>query len=140
MTRRVTGLGGVFFKTRDPEAMKSWYNKHLHLDAGEHGAMFKWRDLDKPEIKGSTVWSPFPEDSDYFQPAKKEFMFNYRVENLVELLKVLKEEGIEVVGEIEEYSYGKFGWIMDPDGNNDFIEQPQSAKHNVLMAYGEWVE
>jgi len=76
MKKRVTGLGGVFFKTRNPEAVKTWYNKHLHLDAGEHGAMFNWRDSDNPEQAGNTVWSPFPEDTNYFDPAKKDLMFN----------------------------------------------------------------
>lgn len=124
MKKRVTGLGGVFFKTRDPEAMKAWYNKHLDLEAGEYGAMFKWRDFHNPEKEGNTVWSPFPDDTDYFQPAKKEFMFNYRVENLEALLKILKEEGVEIIGKMETYPYGKFGWIMDPEGNKIELWEP----------------
>ena len=124
MKKRVSGIGGIFFKTRDPESMKAWYNKHLHLDAGEHGAIFKWRDLHDPEKEGATVWSPFPDDTSYFKPATKDFMLNYRVENLEELLKVLKEEGVEIVGKTETYPYGKFGWILDPEGNKIELWEP----------------
>lgn len=124
MKKRVTGLGGVFFKCRDPEAIKSWYEKHLHIDNGEYGAVFKWRHSDQPEREGITAWSPFPGDTTYYHPSKKDFMFNYRVENLEELLKVLKSEGVEIVGDIEEYSYGKFGWIMDPEGNKIELWEP----------------
>lgn len=124
MKKRVTGLGGVFFKSHDPEAIKLWYQNHLGIESGEHGALFHWRHSDNPEKEGATAWSPFPEDTDYYKPSKKDFMFNYRVENLVELLDVLKDEGVEVVGEIEEYSYGKFGWIMDPDGNKVELWEP----------------
>lgn len=128
MKKRVTGLGGVFFKSAQPEALKSWYKKHLEIDSGEHGAMFNWRHHDDPEKEGNTVWSIFPEDTTYFQPASREFMFNYRVENLVELIKVLREEGVEIVGEIEEYPYGKFGWIMDPEGNKIELWEPLNEK------------
>jgi len=126
MKRRVTGLGGVFFKSAHPEVLKKWYKEHLHIDSGEHGAMFNWRHHDDPEKEGNTVWSIFPDDTSYFEPGTREFMFNYRVENLVGLLKVLKEEGVEVVGDIEEYPYGKFGWIMDPDGNKIELWEPPS--------------
>jgi len=122
--RRVTGLGGIFFKSRDPEAIKKWYNKHLHLDAGEHGAMFEWRLPDQPEKKGNTVWSIFPDDTDYYDPSSKEFMINYRVENLVELMQTLEKEGVQIVGEIQSYPYGKFGWIMDPEGNKIELWEP----------------
>ena len=128
MKKRVTGLGGVFFKSTQPEALRSWYKKHLEIDSGEHGAMFNWRHHDDPEKEGNTVWSIFPEDTTYFQPASREFMFNYRVENLVELIKVLREEGVEIVGEIEEYPYGKFGWIMDPEGNKIELWEPLNEK------------
>lgn len=124
MKKRVSGLGGVFFKAKDPQAVKAWYKKHLHIDSGEHGAMFKWRSEENPDETGITVWSPFPADTDYFQPAKKEFMFNYRVENLEELLKVLEQEGVEILGEMETYPYGKFGWIMDPEGNKIELWEP----------------
>jgi predicted enzyme related to lactoylglutathione lyase len=124
MKKRVTGLGGVFFKARDPEMLKNWYHEHLHILNGEYGALFKWRYQDQPELEGYTAWSPFPEDTSYYEPSTKDFMFNYRVENLEELLQILRKEGVKVVGEIEEYSYGKFGWIMDPEGNKIELWEP----------------
>jgi predicted enzyme related to lactoylglutathione lyase len=124
MKKRVTGLGGVFFKARDPQAIKNWYKQHLHFDAGEYGAMFKWRSHEQPEEEGLTVWNPFPEDTDYYAPSEKDFMFNYRVEDLEALLEALKEEGIEVAGAMETYSYGKFAWIMDPEGNKIELWEP----------------
>lgn len=124
--KRVTGLGGVFFKTSDPKKIKEWYGKHLGLPVDEYGASFKWIEVDKPGAKepAVTAWSTFDEKTKYFEPSQKPFMFNYRVENLVELLKVLKGEGVEIVGEIQEYPYGKFGWIMDPDGNKVELWEP----------------
>lgn len=126
--RRVTGIGGLFFKTEDQKKITAWYAKHLELDIQSWGGCaFQWKDLKDPDAKvpASTVWSTFKADSDYFEPSKKPFMFNYRVENLVELLKVLKEEGVTVVGEIQEFPYGKFGWIMDPEGNKIELWEPK---------------
>jgi hypothetical protein len=119
--KRVTGLGGVFFKSENPKELNSWYQKHLGI-----GGLFKWNDLEKPDAKepAQTIWSPFKNDTTYFSPSEKPFMLNYRVENLVELLNVLREEGIQIVGEIEEHSYGKFGWIMDPEGNKIELWEP----------------
>ncbi len=122
--KRVTGIGGVFFKANDPEALKNWYNKHLGIESDPYGGLFRWREHDNPEKLGSTAWSIFKQSSEYFQPSPKEFMMNYRVENLVELLKVLREEGVEVVGKIEEYDYGKFGWVIDPEGNKIELWEP----------------
>lgn len=125
--KRVTGLGGVFFKTKDPQKTKEWYDKHLGMKMDEYGFAFQWIDTNHPNAKApaTTAWSPFKEDSKYFSPSEKPYMFNYRVENLVELLKVLKEEGVEIVGEMQEYSYGKFGWIMDQDGNKIELWEPK---------------
>ena len=91
--KRVTGIGGLFFKTEDPKKIKEWYGKHLGFDVTEWGCTFKWKDLHDPSEKApaTTAWSPFKSDTTYFQPSEKQFMFNYRVENLVELLKVLRE-------------------------------------------------
>ena len=83
MKKRVTGLGGVFFKSADPDALKDWYAKHLHIESGEHGTLFKWRQDEDPDKAGYTAWSVFPEDTTYFQPASRDFMFNYIVENLL---------------------------------------------------------
>ncbi len=122
MKNRVTGLGGFFFKTKDPDGIKNWYNTHLGLNTDAYGCTFWWKDDEGN--KCSTQWSPFKEDTQYFAPSKKEFMMNFRVENLVELLAVLKEEGVTVVGEVEEYEYGKFGWIVDPEGNKIELWEP----------------
>ena len=122
MEKRVTGLGGFFFKTKNPDKIKAWYKNHLGLNTDQYGCTFWWKD-EKGE-KCSTQWSPMNKDTKYFEPSKKQFMMNFRVDNLVELLKVLKAEGVTVVGEIEEYEYGKFGWILDPEGNKLELWEP----------------
>ena len=122
MKNRVTGLGGFFFKSKDPDVIKSWYKKHLGIPTDQYGWTFWWKD--EKGNKCSTQWSPFTEDTQYFSPSKKQFMMNFRVENLHELIAVLKEEGVTVVGEIEEYDYGKFGWILDPEGNKIELWEP----------------
>lgn len=124
--KRVTGLGGVFFKAENPKGLKEWYGKHLGLPVNEYGCSFEWIDVNNRDAKvpAQTAWSPFAKDTKYFQPSDKQFMFNYRVENLVELLKLLKEEGVQIVGEIQEYPYGKFGHILDPEGNKIELWEP----------------
>ena len=122
MKKRVTGIGGFFFKTKDPSKIKDWYNAHLGLNTDDYGSTFWWKDEEGK--KCSTQWSPFKEDTKYFEPSKKEFMINFRVEDLEGLMKVLKKEGVTVVGEIEEYDYGKFGWILDPEGNKIELWEP----------------
>ncbi len=122
MKKRVTGIGGFFFKCKNPDAVKNWYKKHLGLPTDQYGCTFLWKDE-----KGNdciTQWSPFKEDTKYFEPSNKQFMMNFRVENLEELLKTLKKEGVTVVGDIEEYDYGKFGWILDPEGNKIELWEP----------------
>ena len=127
MKKRVTGVGGIFFKTQDPKKIKEWYGKHLGLPIDDYGASFKWIDPDHPTAKepALTAWSPFESNTTYFEPSEKQYMFNYRVENLVELLTVLKEEGVQIVGDMQEFSYGKFGWIMDPEGNKIELWEPK---------------
>ncbi len=123
--KRVTGLGGIFFKCKDPDAMKTWYQKHLGLEPEPHGAvLFHWRDKDDPEKEGQTVWSAFPGDTDYFNPSQSPFMINYRVDDLDAILAALREEGVDVDDKVEEYEYGKFGWIMDPEGNRIELWEP----------------
>jgi predicted enzyme related to lactoylglutathione lyase len=127
--KRVTGIGGIFFKCKDQEAQKRWYEKHLGMQMNDWGGtLFWWRDADHPEKKGSTSWSTFKEDTRYLDPSEKGFMINYRVENLEELLKTLKEEGVQQVGVIESYEYGKFAWIMDPEGNKIELWEPVDEK------------
>ena len=122
MNKKVTGLGGFFFKTKDPAALKKWYGEHLGLPVDDYGCTFWWKDQEGNDC--STQWSPFKEDTKYFTPSEKQFMMNFRVENLEELLKELKASGVTVVGDIEEYEYGKFGWILDPEGNKIELWEP----------------
>ncbi len=124
MKKRVTGIGGIFFKTKDPKATKDWYNKHLGFNTNDWGCTFIWKDNDGNDC--TTQWSPFKRDTAYFEPSKKDFMLNYRVGNLVELIEVLKAEGVTVIGNIEEYDYGKFGWIVDLDGNKIELWEPNN--------------
>ena len=123
--KRVTGIGGVFFKSTDPEASKEWYKTHLGLNTDEYGCTFNWKDENGKDCV--TQWSPFTKEDDYFEPSKKEFMMNFRVENLVELKKLLEQEGVQIAGDIEEYDYGKFLWIMDNDGNKIELWEPIDA-------------
>jgi predicted enzyme related to lactoylglutathione lyase len=123
--KRVTGIGGIFFKPNDPEKLRNWYRLHLGTECEkENGAIFKWRKGDYPNSERYTVWSPFPEDTDYFAPSTKPFMINLHVENLDEVLAQLKREGVDVDPKVESYDYGKFGWIMDPEGNRVELWEP----------------
>ncbi len=117
MPKRVTSLGGIFFKCNDPAAIRNWYNTHLGLNTDQYGTTFEWRHADAPDKKGFSVWSTFPADTKYFEPSGKEFMINLRVENLEWLLGELKKEGIAQIGEMQVYEYGKFAHILDPEGN-----------------------
>jgi predicted enzyme related to lactoylglutathione lyase len=115
--KRVTGIGGIFFKSQDPAAARDWYARHLGLQTDQYGATFDWRYTDEPDKKGQTVWSPFAADTQYFAPSAKDFMINLRVENLEWLLEELKKEGVEQIGEMQVYDYGKFAHIVDLEGN-----------------------
>src|SRR5215212_7396076 len=116
MTKRVTSLGGIFFKCQNPELIREWYGKHLGFNTDQYGTSFEWRKSDKPEEKGFTAWSPFKADTSYFDPSPKEFMVNFRVENVTELVQILKSEGVNILDEIETFEYGSFVHIMDPEG------------------------
>ena len=115
--KRVTSIGGIFFKCKDPDNIKEWYTKHLGLNTDEYGTTFEWTMPDDPSKKGFTTWSPFKADTTYFQPSSKDFMVNYRVENLEWLVGELKTEGVTLLDEIEVCEYGKFAHILDPEGN-----------------------
>lgn len=115
--KRVTGIGGVFFKCKDPDKIKEWYKTHLGFDTSPYGVQFEWREEADSTKKGSTVWNPFPDKTKYFEPSTKDFMLNYRVENLEALVEELKKEGVTIVDKVEVYEYGKFVHIMDPEGN-----------------------
>jgi predicted enzyme related to lactoylglutathione lyase len=126
--KRVTGIGGIFFKSKsDPKQLNEWYKNHLgimpSLDEG-NAPVFQWRAMDNPDKIGETCWSVFSPGTKYLEPSDATFMINYRVENLVELLKLLKEEGVQQIGEMHEFEYGKFAWILDPDGNKIELWEP----------------
>lgn len=121
---KVTGIGGIFFKCNDPEKIRNWYRDMLGLDTNQYGATLEWRQLDDPEKKGATQWSPFSNTTKYFEPSTKEFMINYRVENIESLIEEFKKEGVTIVGELQEYEYGKFLHILDPEGNKIELWEP----------------
>jgi len=122
--KKVTGIGGIFFKCKDPNQMKEWYQTHLGLNTDAYGTRFEWRDAEDPSKKGSTIWSPFPEKTKYFEPSGSDFMINYRVDHLEELVQLLKQEGVTVLDEIESYDYGKFVHILDLEGNKIELWEP----------------
>lgn len=120
--KRVTGIGGLFFKSENPIKLKEWYQKHLGFNTDEYGCTFWWKDNNQQIA--STQWSPFSKNTNYFEPCKKEFMFNYRVKNLDKLLEELKSEGVTIIGVPESYDYGKFAWILDLEGNKIELWEP----------------
>jgi predicted enzyme related to lactoylglutathione lyase len=122
--KRVTGIGGVFFKCKDPKQVSEWYQKHLGLPANEYGAMFEWYESPDSSSKAMTQWTPFSDKTKYFEPSTKEFMINYRVENLEALIVELKNEGVTILDEMETYDYGKFVHILDPEGNKVELWEP----------------
>ena len=124
---RVTGIGGVFFKAKDPKRLQDWYRTHLGIpvDSDWGGCVFEWKEPHAPERVGSTVWSTFPADTKYFAPSEAPFMINYRVADLHSLIKTLREEGCNVDEKgVQETEFGKFGWVMDPEGNRIELWEP----------------
>jgi catechol 2,3-dioxygenase-like lactoylglutathione lyase family enzyme len=131
--KRVTGIGGIFFKCQDPEKMKDWYKTHLGLATDAYGTTFEWRESDDPNKKGQTQWSPFSETTKYFEPSQREFMINYRVENLTELVELLKAEGVTICDEIASYDYGKFVHILDAEGNKIELWEPVTEEFEKVV-------
>ncbi len=121
---RVTGIGGIFFKTTDPAKTKEWYSKNLGMKTDEYGTMFEFRTSENPEEKAYLQWSPFSEKTKYFEPSQKEFMINYRVENIEALVEELKANGVTVLDSIATYDYGKFVHILDPENNKIELWEP----------------
>lgn len=122
---RVTGFGGLFFKAKDSDALSAWYRDRLGLPIEEWGGcVFPWRDAEDPKKAGHTVWSVFDAKTPYFKPSRKAFMMNFRVDDLDRVLAELESEGVEVTAASEESEYGKFGWVMDPEGNKIELWQP----------------
>jgi catechol 2,3-dioxygenase-like lactoylglutathione lyase family enzyme len=121
---RVIGIGGVFFKSADRERLHAWYAENLGFSGGEDGFEFKWREPDRPEVERLTAWSVFPRDSTYFDPSAAPFMIDYIVDDLDAILARLTGSGVRVDPEREDYDYGRFAWIYDPDGNKIELWEP----------------
>ncbi|MGE5926496.1 MAG: VOC family protein [Gemmatimonadota bacterium] len=122
---RVTGIGGIFFKAHDAPALRAWYRRHLGIDVQDWGgATFSWTDSEGRPVGGTTVWSINRAESDYFAPGTAPFMVNYRVADLAALLEVLRAEGCNVVDRTDDSEFGKFGWVLDPEGNKVELWQP----------------
>ena len=130
--KRVTSIGGVFFKTKDPDKVKQWYSKHLGLNTDNYGTTFEWRQATDANKKGYTQWSPFKESTTYFQPSEKQFMINYRVENLEWLVGELKKEGVTITDSIVSVEYGKFVHIMDIEDNKIELWEPNDIEFEKL--------
>jgi len=131
--KRVTGIGGIFFKCKDPDKMKDWYQNHLGLVNDEYGTSFEWRQSENANKRGFTIWSPFTDKTKYFEPSAKDFMINYRVENLEGLVEQLRVEGVVIVDDIEEFEYGKFVHIMDPEGNKIELWEPDDIEYDKIV-------
>ena len=127
--KRVTGIGGIFFHAKDPVALRAWYQEHLGIDVQEWGGTaFTWADGAGNPIKGTTVWSVFAASGDLFAPSTSTFMINYRVEDLAGLLQALRKEGCNVLEKTDDSEFGKFGWVMDPEGNKVELWQPPEGQ------------
>ncbi len=125
--KRVTGIGGIFFKAKDPKALGAWYRTHLGMDVEQWGGVtLRWAD-DNADGAGSTVWNLFKEDTSHFAPSESSFMINYRVEDLDFLIAKLREEGCDVDEKVEDSEFGKFGWVMDLEGNRIELWEPPTG-------------
>lgn len=126
--QRVTGIGGIFFKSKDPKALGAWYRTHLGLKVEDWGGVaFNWAD-DPSQGKGKTVWSPFKADTKYFEPSAAPYMINFRVADLHALLAALRAEGCEVLDKVDESEFGKFGYVLDPEGNKLELWEPPAGQ------------
>lgn len=131
-TPRVTGIGGIFFFAEDTEKTKKWYSENLGLATNDYGSSFEFRNAHRPEEINYLQWSPFKKGSEYFSPSKKEFMINYRVQNLEGLLKKLKSNGVTILDDIESFEYGKFVHIMDNEGNKIELWEPVDSVFTAM--------
>ncbi|MCW3093730.1 MAG: hypothetical protein JWP81_4799 [Ferruginibacter sp.] len=130
--KKVTGIGGIFFKCKDPKKMREWYKTNLGLNTNDYGAVFEWRQGADTTKKGFSQWSPFKERTKYFEPSTKEFMINYRVDNLEALVNQLKKDSITITDKIETVEYGKFVHIMDIEGNKIELWEPNDIEFEKL--------
>ncbi|HVE61998.1 MAG TPA: VOC family protein [Chitinophagaceae bacterium] len=131
--KRVNSIGGIFFKCKDPQKMRDWYSKHLGLQTDKYGTNFQWYKGSDSTKKGFTQWSPFKETTKYFEPSTKDFMINYRVENISWLVAQLKKEGVAIVDTVQTFDYGKFVHIMDIEGNKIELWEPNDAEYEKLV-------
>ena len=131
--KRVTSIGGIFFKCKNPAAVREWYEKHLGLNTDQYGTSFEWRHAEDSSRVGFTQWSPFSESTNYFEPSEKEFMINYRVENLRLLVDELRKEGVTIVDEIETFEYGSFVHILDMEGNKIELWEPKDVEYDKIV-------
>ncbi len=130
---RVTGLGGIFFKSKDPKTLKAWYQQHLHLNIDQYGTNFEWREGADPSKYGATQWSAFKETTTYFAPSTKDYMINYRVAQLDQLINQFRKDSVSIVDTMETYSYGKFIHIMDPEGNKIELWEPVQEEYEKAI-------
>ncbi len=127
--RRVTGIGGVFIKSDDPQRLREWYRAHLGIEFHDWGGYsFSWKSTENPDGVGTTVWSVFDSKSGYFAPSQSRFMVNYRVHDLHQLLAAMRSEGCQVADKVDESEFGKFGWVYDPDGNKIELWEPPAGQ------------
>ncbi|HRG59918.1 MAG TPA: VOC family protein [Bacteroidia bacterium] len=131
--KKVTGIGGIFFACKNPDKVKAWYKKHLGFDTDEYGTCFEWKQAEDGDKKGFTQWSPFKEGNNYFEHSNKEFMMNYRVENLDFLLAELDKEGVTIIDKIQTFEYGKFVHILDNEGNKIELWEPNDIEFDKII-------
>lgn len=131
--KKVTGIGGIFFKCNDPGATRQWYHDHLGLATDDYGSNFEWRQADDGKRKGFTQWSPFDKNTEYFRSAEQDFMINYRVENLDDLLAQLEAAGVKIVGEVTRHDFGRFVHIVDCDGRTVELWEPNDDEYDEIV-------
>ncbi|MHC4450831.1 MAG: VOC family protein [Planctomycetota bacterium] len=131
--KRVTGIGGIFFRAQDPDATRSWYATHLGLNMDpSYGTSFEWRHADDSNKKGYTAWGPFAQDTDYFGDSGQQFMVNYRVADLEALIETLRGEGVVIAKEMQTFDYGKFAHIVGPDGHRIELWEPIDEEYEKI--------
>ena len=130
---RVTGVGGIFFKSENPDEMKTWYEENLGLDTDKWGTNFEWFQGRDSSKKGFTQWSPFSNKTKHFEPSKKDFMINYRVVHLEKLLDELRQNGVTILNSIEVFEYGKFVHILDNEGNKIELWEPNDVEYEKIV-------
>ena len=129
---KVRGIGGIFFKSKDPKSLRAWYKEHLGFSVNAYGSVFEWKQAKDSNKKGFTQWSPFKESTTYFAPSTKDFMINYRVQNIDALLHNLKLKNVRILDTLETYDYGKFIHIMDLEGNKIELWEPNDIAYDAL--------